>query len=290
MRVTVRVPATSANVGPGFDCFGLALDLCNEFTVDTDVEPGITWEGLGADELPTGGSDMVSRAMRHVAGSATSGVALPPFHLHGANRVPLERGLGSSATAAVAGVVLAAELLGLDDLREPGSVLSIAAGFEGHGDNVAAAVLGGFTIHAGGSSVRLDPHPSIRPVVLVPTQRLSTDAARAAIPREVPLADAVANVGNAATMVHAITADPSLLPSAVGDRLHQAYRLALVPEVLGVFEQVAGIPVPVCVSGAGPSLLAFEVDGGPTVPDPGDGWTVLRPGVGASGYEVSVEA
>ena len=107
MRLTARVPATSANLGPGFDCFGLALDLCNEVTIDTEAEPGVTWEGEGADELPTDGTDMVSRAMRFaeakIAHAHGPGIfTLPPFHLHGVNRIPLARGLGSSAAAAVA--------------------------------------------------------------------------------------------------------------------------------------------------------------------------------------------
>ena len=123
MRLTARVPATAANLGPGFDCFGLALDLCNEFTVDTDSEPGITWEGEGADELPTDGSDMVTRAMRfaerRIADAHGPGVfPLPAFALHGRNRIPFERGLGSSAAAAVAGVCLAYRILDLDVLGE----------------------------------------------------------------------------------------------------------------------------------------------------------------------------
>ncbi|HEX7464082.1 MAG TPA: homoserine kinase, partial [Actinomycetota bacterium] len=113
MRLTARVPATSANLGPGFDCFGLALDLCNEVTVDTEAEPGISWEGEGAEELPIDGSDMVSRAMRWVA--EREGQRIGPFHLHGVNRIPLERGLGSSAAAAVAGVAIARTWLRLPD-------------------------------------------------------------------------------------------------------------------------------------------------------------------------------
>jgi homoserine kinase len=108
MKFTVRVPATSANLGPGFDSFGLALQLYNEVTIDTDAEPGITWEGEGADELPTDGSDMVSRAMQFeeqlcMEGPDATGEPLPPFALHGVNRIPLERGLGSSSAAVVAG-------------------------------------------------------------------------------------------------------------------------------------------------------------------------------------------
>jgi hypothetical protein len=111
MRVTVRVPATSANLGPGFDTFGLALDLCNEVTVDTDAAPGVWWEGEGADELPTDGTDMVSATMTSIA--ATMETALPPAAIRGINRIPIRRGLGSSSAAAVAGVVVASRILDL---------------------------------------------------------------------------------------------------------------------------------------------------------------------------------
>ena len=122
MRITVRVPATSANLGPGFDCFGLALDLCNEVTVDTEAEPGVTWEGEGADELPTDGTDMVSRAIAYTVERICidwrlPNASIPAFALHGVNRIPLARGLGSSAAAAVAGVQIARVLLGCRTFR-----------------------------------------------------------------------------------------------------------------------------------------------------------------------------
>ena len=193
MRITVRVPATSANLGPGFDCLGLVLELCNEVTADTDAPSAVTWEGEGAGELPTDGSDMVSRSLAFAADRL--GVATPPVAIHGRNAVPLERGLGSSSAAAVAGIVLAAALAGDDPA--PGAVFELAAAFEGHPDNAAPAVLGGVTIAAGaGPPVRLDPHPDLRPVVLVPERaRLPTEGARRALPASVPLADAVANLG-----------------------------------------------------------------------------------------------
>ena len=136
---------------------------------------------------------------------------------------------------------------------------------------------------------RLDPHPSLQPVVLVPAVRLPTSEARAALSPRVSREDAVFNAAHAALAVEALTQDPSLLGEALQDRLHQDARLALVPAVRDAFLELRAAGIPVCVSGAGPSLLAFEVEGR-TVPDPGNGWTVLRPGVRASGYEVSVEA
>ncbi len=283
MRLTARVPATSANLGPGFDSFGLALDLCNEVTIDTDAEPGVSWEGEGAQELPTDASDMVSRAMAIVAREA--GVELPRFRLHGVNRIPLERGLGSSAAAAVAGIALGG-VLGERRL-DPETTLVLAAGLEGHPDNVAAAIYGGLTIAYDGRAVRLDPDPRLRPVALVPDGlRLPTSLAREALSRQVALSDAAFNAARSALAVVALTGRPELLGEALEDLLHQGVRLALVPEVREVFERLRDAGIPVCLSGAGPSLLAFESDSLP-VPDPVEGWRALRLPVRATGVEIA---
>jgi homoserine kinase len=280
--LTVRVPATSANLGPGFDCFGLALDLWNEVTIDTEAEPGVTWEGEGADELPADGTDMVSRALGH---AARSGGALPPsFALHGLNRIPLERGLGSSAAACVAGISLADRSLDLG--LEPEEILELAVEMEGHPDNVAAAIAGGFTIAFGDGVIRLDPHPSLRPVALVPDVRLATTEARAVLADPIARVDAVFNLAHAASTVVALTSEPALLTQTLGDRMHQDARLALLPAVEGVFRDLQAAGVPVCVSGSGPTLLAFEPDD-VSVPDPGRGWRVLRLAVASAGVQVS---
>jgi homoserine kinase len=282
MRQTAIVPATSANLGPGFDCFGLALDLCNEVTIDPDADPGVTWEGEGAGELPVDGSDMVSKAMVHTA--RAGGAPLPSFSLRGLNRIPLERGLGSSAAASVAGIVLADKLMGL--LLEPEEVLELAGEIEGHPDNAAAAIAGGLTLAFGDGVIRLDPHPALRPVVLLPTDvRLPTAAARGVLPDAVSRADAVYNASHAAAAVVAFTSEPDLLTQVLHDRLHQDVRLALLPSVKAVFDELWTEGVPVCVSGAGPSLLAFELEGR-VVPDPGEGWRLLRPGIRARGAEI----
>jgi homoserine kinase len=292
MRLTVRVPATSANLGPGFDCFGLALELCNEVTIDTEAEPGVSWEGEGAQELPTDGSDLISRTIEHVG--AFHEMTAPPLRLTGVNRIPLERGLGSSSAAAVAGVVLGSRLFDLSidghnsgKGHDPYSVFALAAQIEGHPDNAAPAAFGGFTIATPDGFVRrLDPHRDLLPVALIPdTVRLPTAEARRALGAEVSREDAVFNLAHAALMVQAITQDPSLLLTAIRDHLHQQVRLSLVPEVLEVFRLVSGANVPVCVSGSGPSLLAFESARYP-VPDPGEGWRVLRLPVRAAGVEV----
>jgi homoserine kinase len=292
VRLTARVPATAANLGPGFDCLALALDLCNEFTVDTDAAPAITWEGEGAGELPTDGSDMVSRAMRlaerRIAEAhGTDAYALPSFSLRGDNRIPLERGLGSSAAAAVAGVALAYRLLDLDDPDSfATTALWLAAEIEGHPDNAAAAALGGLTIVAEDDVERVDPHPGVRPILFVPDEiRVSTEDARRVIPETVTREDAVFNVGHAALTVARLLRDPDRLRLAMRDRLHQDARLALVPQARELYLAIDEAGLSVCVSGSGPTLLAFGRDGREP-PDPGDGWRVLRVPVRAEGVEI----
>jgi len=297
VRVTARVPATSANLGPGFDCFGLALDLCNEVTVDTEAEPGVSWEGEGADELPTDGSDVVSRAMAFTSAHQARfhpGATLPSVGLHGVNRIPLERGLGSSSAAAVAGVALANALLGdarwggdQDDLY---TVYAYAAQVEGHPDNAAAAAFGGLTIVADGFVRRLEPRPDLDPVVLVPDGlRSPTGEARSLLSPDVSRRDAVFNVGHAALAVVAFIEDPDLLLVALHDRLHEQARAALAPESAALLDQLRRQQIPACLSGAGPSLLAFE-RGGHSIGDLPDGWHAIRPGVRAKGVEVVVES
>jgi len=282
MRLVATVPATSANLGAGFDSLALALDLCNEVTVDTEARPGVVWEGEGATELPTDGSDAVSRAMREAAG--TLGLELPTLALSSVNRIPVERGLGSSAAAAVAGIELATALLGRDP--EPERTLAIASRLEGHPDNAAAAVHGGLTIAFDDRAVRVDPSSDLRPAVLIPEHdRLATTVARDALPRQVTLGDASFNAARAALAVVAIAWHPDLLRDALQDRLHQRARLALLPAVEPIFQRLWDEGFPVCVSGAGPSLLAFEQEGR-TVPDIGSGWRVLRVPLHATGVEV----
>jgi homoserine kinase len=289
VRVTVAVPATSANLGPGFDCFGLALDLCNEVTADTELEPGAAWEGEGADELPVDGSDLVSRTVAEVA--TGMGLPAPAVAIHGRNRVPLERGLGSSSAATVAGVVIASAVLQLGWERDPATVFAAAARIEGHPDNVAAASWGGFTLALpDGSAHRLDPHPALRPVLIVPPDRVPTSEARAALAPTVPRADAVFNLAHAALMVEAVTRAPGLLGTALRDHLHEDARLAALPEVAERLELLRAASVPACVSGAGPSLLAFELDGRPAITpallDAPPDWTIVRPAVRATGYAI----
>jgi homoserine kinase len=283
VRLTATVPATSANLGPGFDCFGLALDLCNEVALDTNAEPGVTWEGEGADELPTDGTDLVSRALAETA--ARFERILPPASIHGRNRIPLERGLGSSAAAAVAGVALADAALGLGLHRT--TILEIAGGLEGHPDNAAAAVFGGFTIVVDESVVaRFDPDPELRPALFVPADiAISTEAARRALPDVVPLEDAVSNAGHAALVAVALLHEPDLLHAAMRDRLHEDVRLGLVPQMRRVFDRLRAAGLAACVSGSGPTLLAFERHDVLT-PEPAEGWRIVRVPVRAAGVDI----
>jgi homoserine kinase len=279
-RLVARVPATAANLGPGFDALALAMDLVSEVEVDTEAEPAVVVEGEGAGELPEDASNLLFRSMAYLAREA--GGSLPPFRLTCRNAIPLERGLGSSAGAVVAGLLLADEVLGTG--LGPDRLLEVAVDIEGHPDNVSACFFGGLVVaylsRTGWRAERLEPHPSLRPVLLIPQEeRLPTSDARRALPREVPFSDAAHNVGRTALAVVALTARPQLLAEALEDRLHQSRRLAMAPSARALFQDLRDADIPVCVAGAGPTLLAFETDDS-TVPVLGPGWRVLRVGVG----------
>jgi homoserine kinase len=290
VRVRAAVPATVANVGPGFDSMALAVDLANHVLIDTDAQPGVEVRGEGAGELPEDASNLVFRAMAYLAREA--GGALPPFRLTLDNGIPLERGLGSSAAAVVGGLLLADRLLGTG--LDPDRLLEVAVDIEGHPDNVAACLRGGVVVvylgRNGWRAERLDPHPGLRPVLLVPAhERLSTADARRMLPREVPFSDAAFNAGRAALAVLALTARPDLLDEALEDRLHQARRLPLVPSTRALFEDLREAGVPVCVAGAGPSLLAFDTDRA-QAPELGPGWRLIRTRVLTEGATVIEES
>jgi homoserine kinase len=289
MRLVVRAPATAANLGPGFDALALAIDLWNEVEVDTEAAPAVAVTGEGAGELPEDGSNLVFRTMTYLAREA--GGALPAFALRCRNRIPLERGLGSSAAAIVCGLLLADRLL--EARLDADRLLEVAVDLEGHPDNVAACLRGGLVVaylsRNGWRAERLEPHGGLRPVVLVPEhERLPTADARRALPRDVPLVDAAFNAGRTALAVLALTERPDLLADALEDRLHQGRRLPLVPSARAIFEELRAADVPVCVAGAGPSLLAFESDGR-RVPELGPGWRTLRLQAASDGADVREE-
>ncbi|WP_238014568.1 homoserine kinase [Dactylosporangium sp. AC04546] len=291
--VVAHVPATSANLGPGFDALGLALTLYD--VVEARVAAaGVTVEvrGEGAGELPGDESHLVVRTMRRTFDLL--GEQPPGLALRCDNRIPQARGLGSSSAAIVAGIVLARGLVeGGAERLDDAAALALASEIEGHPDNVAPCLLGGFTIawtddgDRGASAVRREPAPGIRPVVFVPEERGLTEVARAALPPAVPHADAAFNAGRAALLVHALAGDPGRLFAATEDRLHQRYRAEGMPATA---ELVAGLRdqhVPAVVSGAGPSVLAFAAADWTPVPMPG--WRVLPLDVDMTGARLGGE-
>ncbi|WP_432986343.1 homoserine kinase [Dactylosporangium sp. CA-233914] len=275
--VVVRVPATSANLGPGFDALGLALTLYDEVEARV-TDGGVTVEvtGEGAGELPGDETHLVVRSMRRAFDEL--GEQPPGLALRCRNRIPQARGLGSSSAAIVAGIVLVRGLVEDGPARmDDRAALALADAIEGHPDNVAPCLLGGFTIawteNGGAAAVRREPAAGIRPVVFVPEERGLTEAARAALPKTVPHADAAFNAGRAALLVHALAGDPGRLFAATEDRLHQDYRAEGMPPTAGLVARLRAEGVAAVVSGAGPSVLAFGIDG--WTPGPVPGWRVL---------------
>ena len=260
--ITIEVPASSGNLGPGFDALGLALALYDR--VEVELAPGglhVEVTGEGADAVPRDESHLVVRALLatlDALGTAPRGLVL---RCH--NAIPHSRGLGSSAAAAVAGVAAGYALAGveLDGRERAGRALRLAAGFEGHADNAASTLLGGVTVAwssvDGFRAVRIDPHPAVTPVLLVPAVESSTALTRGLLPRDVPHADAAFNAGRAALVVHALSAAPELLLAATEDRLHQPYRRGAYPATAALVDALRAAGVPAVVSGAGPTVLAL---------------------------------
>ncbi|MEV1286864.1 homoserine kinase [Micromonospora sp. NPDC049679] len=288
--VRVRTPATSANLGPGFDALGLALALYDDVTARVTAggcHVDVTGEGAG--ELPTDERHLVVRAMHatfDALGGRPAGLAVSCV-----NRIPQARGLGSSSAAIVAGVQLARALVvdGGERMDDAG-VLQIAARLEGHPDNVAPCLLGGFTIawtgpgDEGARAVTLAPAGDVRPTVFVPEERGLTAVARAALPATVPHADAALTAGRAALLVHALTVEPALLLPATEDRLHQGYRAAGMPGTAALVVALRDAGVAAVISGAGPTVLALT----PVPPDfaPGIGWAAQTLPVDVTGARI----
>jgi homoserine kinase len=264
--VTIRVPATSANIGPGFDSCGLALALYD--VVQARVTAGgldIEVTGAGAQTAGAGERHLVVRAMRavfDVLGAQPAGLALSCE-----NAVPHGFGLGSSAAAIVAGLLAARGLAGKAGLAAvpDSAVLQLAAELEGHPDNVAACLAGGLAIAwrsaDGVHMTRLEPLAELEPVVCVPTSPLATEVARQVLPAVVPHADAAANSARAALLVTALTARPELLLAGTEDFLHQPYRASSMPATAELIAELRAAGIAAVVSGAGPSVLALPTAG-----------------------------
>ena len=273
--VVVRVPATSANLGPGFDSLGLALALHDVVTARI-IGRGLDIAVSGVGELAAAAGDehLVIRAMR--TGFEALGGQPPGIAISCRNAIPQGYGLGSSAGAIVAGL-LAARALAPPGAGEEGpglsdvGILRLASRLEGHPDNVAACLAGGLTIAwtsaAGVRTARLAPVPGLTPVVCVPGSPLATAEARLALPPAIAHADAAANSARAALLIAALTRDPGLLMAGTEDFLHQRYRAPAMPATADLIGRLRTAGIPAVVSGAGPSVLALTLAGMQPGPD-----------------------
>lgn len=312
--VTVRVPATSANLGPGFDSLGLAFDIYDEVTVEAYAPvPGtptvrIRVEGEGSGAVPDDETHLVVRSLR--AGLARVGAGQPGLRLTCRNRVPHGRGLGSSSAAIVAGLMAARGLLAEPGRLGDGLVFELATAAEGHPDNAAATLFGGFTVawtegvgdqgaRGVARAVRVPVDPRVRAVLCVPDGELATSRARAMLPAQVPHGDAAFNVGRSALLVEALSRSPEVLFAATEDRLHQALRAPAMPRTDVLLRAVRAEGVAAVVSGAGPSLLVLGTGDEPAsavgVALAACGWSigvwrVLTPAIDTSGAALVTES
>lgn len=262
MKVSVKIPATSANLGPGFDTLGMALSFYDEYVAEV-IPSGLEIEvhGEGADVISKDSSNLIYKTIEMVF--AKQGISVPPLRITCHNNIPHGRGMGSSGAAVSGGVMLAAGLLsGKRDFTEA-ELLGFATDIEGHPDNVAPALFGGLTIawmdESGPHHKKLTVHRGVSPLVLVPPNQMSTKLARSLQPESVPHTDAVFNVSRSALLVAALTQSPELMFAATEDRLHQNYRASAMPETSKLIEILREHGHPAVVSGAGPSVLVLEI-------------------------------
>lgn len=303
-HVRVRVPATSANLGPGFDSLGLALGHHDELevrTLGTD-EVRVDVVGEGAGEVPSDERHLVVVALRR--GLDHVGAPRTGLHLSCTNRIPHGRGMGSSAAAVVSGLLAARGLVEDPESLDDATVLALATELEGHPDNAAPAVYGGATVawtattsttSAGTPrAARLVVHPDVETTVVVPVVRLATKTARGVLPATVPHGDAAFTAGRAALLVHALSSDPTLLLDATEDRLHQGYRSSVMPTTWDLVQRLRDRGEAATVSGAGPTVLvtgrrqdrarlSAVLD---ELLDGTSGWAVLRPEIDRTGAAV----
>jgi homoserine kinase len=277
--VTVRVPATSANLGPGFDALGLALGL-HDVVEARIIADGVAIKvsGVGEDTAAADDAHLVVQAMR--AAFSLLGAQPPGIGLCCTNAIPQGYGLGSSAGAIVAGLLAARALSPGGASLDGPELLRLAARLEGHPDNVAACLAGGITIAwtsaRGVEAARLEPVEGLTPVLCVPARPMLTQTARGLLPASVSHADAAANAARAALLIAGLTADPALLMAGTEDLLHQPYRAAAMPATADLIGRLRDAGIPAMVSGAGPSVLALTVPGihpGPNAVPPVAGQT-----------------
>lgn len=258
--VTIRVPATTANLGPGFDALGMALTLYNQLTVQRSDELRLEVAGEGLGELPDDASNIIVTAMQRVFDDC--GVAMPPMHVHSTNAIPLSRGLGSSAAARVGAMAAARALckLQVSDQR----LLALATELEGHPDNVAAALRGGLVACCVGDDgavthVKLSPKEPPAVVVLIPDVPLETERARQALPDSYPKADVSFNLGHACvTLAALLLGHHHHLPAAMVDRVHEPHRAPLMPwfdDCCRAAREAGALAA--VLSGAGTTILAL---------------------------------
>ncbi len=273
--VGVEVPASTANLGPGFDVLAAAVDLrLTAWTTDREDRRVIA-AGEGAEELTSGDDNLVWQAL--LAYCERFGAPVPEVSLRAHSAIPLERGLGSSSAAAVAGVALGRALT-----RAGGSdqdLVDLAAGLEGHADNAAAAVIGGIVAVVDGRAHRFEPSPGLRPVVCIPTERQSTAAARGLLPSVVPFADAAGTAGRAALTLAGLTGAAALRPETLHDVLHEPARFEAMPATGALVARLRETGIAACLSGAGPTVLAVvgvrdHEAAGRIAALAGDGWEV----------------
>ena len=268
--IQVQVPATSANLGPGFDSFGLAFGMYDRYVAQILDEGGLDIDvtGEGSDEVPLTDKNLLVKAMYKgfdFLGGKPKGLAVRAL-----NVIPHGRGLGSSASAIIGGLVLARSLVltGTDKMSDE-ALLNLANEMEGHPDNVAAALYGGATIawqdlvngKAIAHSIHLPPDPRIKVMAFIPSTPLATKKARTMLPATIPFADAQRNTTNAALMTQAITVRPDLLFAATEDFLHQRYREEAMPASFALMTKLRAAGVAAFISGAGPTVLALHTEG-----------------------------
>ncbi len=297
--VTVKVPATTANLGPGLDTLGLALAVYDELEVAVRDEPGAFVEvhGVGEGEVPTDETNLVVQSIRYVFDAYHQ--PMPGLNLVAHNVIPHGRGMGSSGAAIVSGIMAARGLLdGVVDIDSE-ALLRLATEQEGHPDNVAPALFGGLTIAWTGADgprhKKLIVHRGVSPLVAVPAATMSTKLARSLQPESVPHEDAIFNVSRSALLIAALIQSPELLLAATEDRLHQNYRASAMKETDELIQVLRAQGLPAVVSGAGPSVLVLASDPAQRVVaaelvarSTATPWTVLMPAVDFKGATVTL--